>query len=450
MLGSTKLPPATKSRNADQTYWTGGESVYYQDFNQSGVPVSGKTYVTVTASFPRKTAQFETLTSDTGKDIFFKHCSHQRTASSNIAQSGKDHSFWLNSTTERRYVNLPRYKYCNMLCKSFSWYAGNPTQVRSSDLPITGQQQDDLMGHAIRTMVPRVEDLFDKFNLLNFLFEFKDMKQMFTLWSGKKGIRKNLSGAVLNAELGWKPFISDVERIYRGVLTLRDNIRRWNSDAKRGVIYTRHCNLAVPLEDLTSIKPSSTVTDQPAHPSGSSIYNPNTGTYGQFYWWCDRTVKVETTMIAHMYFRPKPIRDIEIEDICALWVDALGIGDGASTIWNAVPFTFVVDWFWAFGEFLHQFDVDSVDVGFEVVDFGYSFKTTDHTTIYPHLGVGSRNDGAYFDGGITTLSNTNYVRKRCQAPLWALDDIDWSLLLTFRVPTWKQGWIGLNLISANF
>jgi hypothetical protein len=55
-------------------------------------------------------------------------------------------------------------------------------------------------------------------------------------------------------------------------------------------------------------------------------------------------------------------------------LDALGIRLDPSIIWNAIPFTFIVDWFVSVSNFLEQFARDNIGTTIEIADFCSSVK----------------------------------------------------------------------------
>jgi hypothetical protein len=55
-------------------------------------------------------------------------------------------------------------------------------------------------------------------------------------------------------------------------------------------------------------------------------------------------------------------------------LDTLRFRRDPSIIWNAIPFTFVVDWFVNVANYLEQFAVDNLGIKVEIVDFCSSVK----------------------------------------------------------------------------
>jgi hypothetical protein len=167
--------------------------------------------------------------------------------------------------------------------------------------------------------------------------------------------------------------------------------------------------------------------------------------------WYEKFENDSDRMIFHLMLRPKAIPDQFIEDILSQWYDALGVGQAGSIIWNAIPFSFVLDWFWGLGDFVSQFGVEAVNIEYEIVDFGYSYKRTSDSSYNPHLSYDSNQLLDWIPHGGTVMHRrSSYVRRRLHAPVWRLDDTEWSHLWDFRLPSWKQAFVGLNLVNAVF
>jgi hypothetical protein len=60
--------------------------------------------------------------------------------------------------------------------------------------------------------------------------------------------------------------------------------------------------------------------------------------------------------LAYRYFAPEMNSFL---GRIAQFLDSLGVSRDLSIIWNAIPFTFIVDWFYNVGEFLHSERIDN-------------------------------------------------------------------------------------------
>lgn len=390
----------------------------------------------------------EFIAHDRGKDVFFKNCYHRK------------HELTTNMPTVQ-YTNFPgmedgthtriRINPCNHMVHPIYGHAplpniNSPSRVWDS---VPDSVIDDLSVKALRHMLPRMEDISDGFNVGNFLAELRDIKQMFLLWKGSATFLNNVSSGVLNWELAWRPFIGDMNTLFNKVRHLQTYIDRWNDAAKKGTIYTRHSNVSNELTSTLGI----TNVDDPGTWTLSSIDGPhapwtvNTSDDKHYHY---RWYKYneEASCFFHLYFRPQRIDYDNIIDMISIWFDVLGGGDGFSIVWEAVPFSFVVDWFYGVGDFLEQFEQDAFTVPYEIVDFGYSVKhVIKEGWSYRSDALGIQNR-IHPKPGIYEYTDSVYTRRRIHPPIHRLDEWSFDPLLTFKIPSWKQVWVGLNLANV--
>lgn len=86
--------------------------------------------------------------------------------------------------------------------------------------------------------------------------------------------------------------------------------------------------------------------------------------------------------------------------------DMFGVSAGVSMLWEATPFSFVVDWFLNVGDFLEQFDKPFLDTDVEVIDYCISTKAV--RTTYIDMWRSS----SLWQTGFTVTQN-HYQRTRC-------------------------------------
>jgi hypothetical protein len=58
-------------------------------------------------------------------------------------------------------------------------------------------------------------------------------------------------------------------------------------------------------------------------------------------------------------------------------LDLIGLKANLSIIWEAIPFSFVVDWFVSVDDFLRQFDTNYLESVVTILDFCYSIKSVE-------------------------------------------------------------------------
>jgi hypothetical protein len=186
-------------------------------------------------------------------------------------------------------------------------------------------------------------------SLPNFLLELDDVGKLFQVWKSKVGTVKNVAGAHLNYNFGWKPFLSDIREMI-GVLT--------------GV-----------LDKIEAFKRAANVTSRSHYTMPStSTYKSGNFTYSSIHT-CYWSGTVKRTKKAELIYRPKPFQVTgQYELMLRAYLDALGFELNPRIIWDALPFTFVLDWFFGIGSWLERHKYDTLELPFLYVDSNICFK----------------------------------------------------------------------------
>jgi hypothetical protein len=179
----------------------------------------------------------------------------------------------------------------------------------------------------------------------NFLLELGDIKSLFNLWSGRSGIVKNVANGFLNYNFGWKPTIGDVSAMISSVVNLHLKIENWNKSL--GTLVKKRCTI---LSDTIS-------------KSGSLAATPNSGQ--TTYWNGYATRKV----VAYIQYRPCALTQMTLleRELRGL-LDSLGFELNPGILWEAIPFSFVVDWFLGVGNYLNGLKIDTLELPIKLVD----------------------------------------------------------------------------------
>jgi hypothetical protein len=186
-------------------------------------------------------------------------------------------------------------------------------------------------------------------SLPNFLLELDDLKALFELWKKKIGTVKNLAGAHLNYNFGWKPTLGDIRSMTDCVTGVLDKI----------AAFKRMANVA-----------------QRAH---KSIINESTYSKGSFTYsvnhTCDWSASLKRTKRAELVYKPQPFKVCgSYELILRAYLDALGFELNPRIIWDALPFTFVIDWFFGIGSWLERHKYDTLELPIVRVDTNICYK----------------------------------------------------------------------------
>ena len=235
-------------------------------------------------------------------------------------------------------------------------------------------------------------------SLVNFLLELKDFRFLFkrevgtTLGRARRFLRallvqnrrkelpyRELSKLVLFKEFALDPFRRDIESIYKGLKTLDARLEQLKRRArtKQSRRFTAALNELYTLPNVRSTN------------SGTQYWvdYQNSIEYSDYWKWIDSPVYNATCRYVY------ELQDIDAVSLRAkALLDTLGVRKDISIIWNAIPFSFVVDWFVNVSKFLEQFASNNIGMRIEVIDFCSSIKSslqhkvyTQHKCIYGGL-----------------------------------------------------------------
>lgn len=434
---SSNGPSTTRVRyNSAQEYTPINWPLYHEAWSSQPV------YPTVVSGYPiarnyeDDNYSIESITSE-DTNAYFKNCKHEVRIRS-MAAVGEHRDLKLyTSHTPLNYYIVNRYP--SPVHALQSQLPGMVSESSVNQMPaLVLNDLEGALGRAYKDMLPRIEDLTGGTNLINFCLELKDVKKMFSLWRSSYGVLKNLSAGILNVSYAWIPFINDLKDMHRGLSSLSKYLDRWNRDAKAGVIYTRHADITQQVW-----------TDGSQDLSGSAAG----GTTGDSYVLTNiyhRSYSEEVRVIAHLAFKPRVVPDTGLRRLAA-YFDAIGIGDPLSIVWEAIPFSFLADYFISVGRFLSQFDHDFFLTPVSIVDFGYSVKSSQtYRYAYERSYVSPYRSPVGFIQPESYYIVRKYDRMRlCPPPISGeqAEDVDLGLLEVHQ-PSLRQMFLMVNLFNV--
>jgi hypothetical protein len=228
---------------------------------------------------------------------------------------------------------------------------------------------------AYQTMVP---SLSTGFSVLNFLYELKDFKRWFeffkSTWPNMVRIALNIkrrplaelsslaAEGLLELEFGVLPLFSDIQKIVNVLSTFKAKtelflLKAHEQESRRhyrralasteelkelltfDLSFADFGGLPCPIKAVPKLEPQTHVRG--ASPSDSMVY------------------------CATMDFNYTVEKIVEINSVVLGLLQQLGVTPDASIIWNAMPYSFVADWFVRVGDSLHRYaslDVISAEV----------------------------------------------------------------------------------------
>jgi len=257
---------------------------------------------------------------------------------------------------------------------------------------------------ALNVMLPAIKA---ELSLVNSLIELKDFKKpvkkvldffrtpkgwkLFALAQQRNRALKELdvraAGAYLEYKFNISPLISDIAGIYRALSTARSQINALIS--RVGRVQRRH--YAFNWYEF----PAYSYETYPTPGYLDYVYQLNPGCLYRHH----REVRTEPSsfhaMIEYNYNFTR--WQLATAPLGAM-LDGLGVNLNPAIIWNAIPFSFVVDWVFSVGKFLDQYTLHNMTPDINILRFLWSikrertitvFKEAFASTAYPQL-MGTR------------------------------------------------------------
>jgi hypothetical protein len=238
-------------------------------------------------------------------------------------------------------------------------------------------------------------------SLPNFLYELKDMKGMIPSFD-RKSLTKTASNNFLAFEFGVKPFISDIKNIVNMADSVSKRLHHLVQQQKK----TSHLTFARDVkyeEDFSFFR---------------NIESPYFNDY------------VEGAMNGFMFKRTSARTHFQIgaslyQDLSDLedansqlkaLLSSGGFNHPARVVWNAIPYSFVVDWFFSVGKLLDTLNVQPFGGEWSVTNVGYSLKSEATYTVHAKLANYTPHYSDVFIPPGSSMMGTvrvkSYVRKR--------------------------------------
>jgi hypothetical protein len=246
--------------------------------------------------------------------------------------------------------------------------------------------------------------LYSGFSLVNFLLELKDFRRLagaivkrtnvlkallgqreFESWAklfreggtlkeASRVLGKTVANVHLQYSFGWKPLVSDIQKLYKQLTTVNSRLDEiWK---RQNQPQTRHFKWELLPKGSDEVWSGWSVGTAVSGVNPSFNYSyPNSGS---------AAVVMRTRTRYRYIVRPIYHATLRYSYSCpgALdaraktrgWLDALGVRADPSIVWNAIPFSFLVDWIVDVSGFLRRFSVDNLGLSVRCEDFASSVK----------------------------------------------------------------------------
>lgn len=242
----------------------------------------------------------------------------------------------------------------------------------------------------------------------NFLIEIGQIKDLFKLWKQNVSLARNVAGAHLNYKFGWKPTIGDVQAMVNSVRSFQQKLKAFEDSLN------------------VLLKGKQTVFSDSISKNGSFSYTPADGVC----YWSGTVVRSLTGAIA---YRPLPLQAMSnVEKTLRGLLDTLGVQLNPRIVWDALPFTFVIDWFFGVGKWLESFSIDTLELPIKCVDSYLQYK--EELRIDSYVKLDTTNAGITPKNIVpSTITSEKYFQRMAIMP----DQATWSGL-GWRRPTGSQ------------
>jgi hypothetical protein len=248
----------------------------------------------------------------------------------------------------------------------------------------------DLKTASLRKMLP---DLKSELSLLNSLIELKDFKSLphtieavshFTYIGARSiaqylrflrhatGKTRTLADAYLQLKFNLQPLVSDVNGIFRSLSNLEKRLNALLTSAAR----PQHKHFAYTWKEFEDADETSDPYQWDQYPY---LYGSN---------FTHRRTNYESTKFHAEVEYNVTFLGYQIEHARLLFLlDSLGINGNPSIIWNAIPWSFVIDWLVGVSAFLNRFKVSNMEPEVNIRQYLWSVKRVRRCSFEKTLGV---------------------------------------------------------------
>jgi hypothetical protein len=373
----------TKSRSSGQFNMPSGNvKSRIQYTNLSFAEIARGTY----AAYSRKFGKDETISSETGTDGHFRPVTHSQTLwqanSLGLLQPYQYGGIYattpVNGSTIKQVwmyglhydIHARRYNQFTGGCAS---YLATLASVQWAALSATALQAMLPTFHGQNSLANFVLELKDFKNVVKYLYGDLHSKisllQAITGFRRKDSTLKVLSKSYLSYQFGWKPLLNDVVTFVKSIVNFTDHydelMQRAGSDQQS---YWGTWITGTAANEV--IYYSNGVGEGPTGGWSPAVFAAR----------CRARVVMESTpgiryhaTVRYRYEMPSVLRSA-IGEIKS-FLDVLGVAVGnPAVLWNAIPFTFIVDWIVNVSSYLDRLRVDNIDFKTEILDFCHSAK----------------------------------------------------------------------------
>lgn len=349
---------------------------------ETGRVVSDAKVGTPISSYYRRIGHGSTISSQNGTDSRFRPVSHIKEAYTGMPLSTLDQYLYGEYERTLPYSSSQTWKeYIYRLAEDVhaKRYSNFTVACDSVNLSLASVPWASLSSTALQAMLPS----FQKDNSwINFVLELKDFRRIgesltsgfLSKWekiSSLAGFKKRdrpfakLAKSHLSYSFAWAPLYRDLESLVNTMTGLKSRFDQLVRRQKK------------PQQSYWGTTVAGTSTARTLHSFGND--GPTGGWVGPFlgkYYWnviLNESKGIRYSATVRYRFTMPDVIGSTLGQLKAV-LDVLGVSPNPAIIWNAIPFTFVIDWLVNVGRFLNSMRVDNLDFKTEISDFCHSAK----------------------------------------------------------------------------
>lgn len=267
----------------------------------------------------------------------------------------------------------------------------------------TEEEVNDFNSRAFQGMMPGIEL---KMDMPTFLTEVRSIPDLFKsgvlkkfLSSGKKakntGLETAVAGDFLNLQFGWLPTIADAQALYDTFTSVEKKLKVLI--AKQGEVFTSHFSETIDMDGGDPIE---------WHFGNWGAYDSVVVESMPAKWKLTATMKYTYDLGELNQLSEKAL-------LLRAYLEALGFNNPLRTLWERVPFSFMLDWVLPVGDWLEQFSGNWLKTNIQVIDYCISFKNVEPTgrklfykRTFPY---------STLEGPVLMMTNWHnlYLRQKC-------------------------------------
>jgi hypothetical protein len=251
---------------------------------------------------------------------------------------------WIPSTSKNYYVQSHNGHVGNARAGVLAALEGIVGATRLNVLKLSGQ---GYINDAFAKLKPDLTEI----SIPNFLIELEDIPK---LWARFKDSWSKIAADVrLRTKYGIQPLVGDLKIMLDKLSGVLDRCKEWNDRAGRIT------QKSLKLDDLAG--------------SGSGTYTTGFAPHS-ITWSGQRT----GTVTAYLTFQQLPIAALEEAEVMIKgYLDLLGFELNPKIIWDVLPFSFVMDWFFDVGSWMQNYwKKDTLELPIVLVDSCLQYKET--------------------------------------------------------------------------